>query len=230
MKEIAVPLPSTLVAAAEELDIQPRQRRWTSVTYCVLDAVWSIGISYERYVVPAVRRVATAAGDESPAVATDAAPPHDPLPLSTFRAIYPAPEQLVAVTSSHRTSSRSGILKAEAALRYADVLTGFGIDTLADASKALMDTDRVDEISTALRRIPGGGVRTGYFWMLVGDDDTVKPDRMILRFLDRHGAPTDVLGAKTILRELAEHLTTPGRPVTPWMVDHAIWRAESSRR
>lgn len=224
------PVALALATAVETLDLQPRQRRWTSVTYCVLDAVWSIGISYERYVVPAVRRVATAAGDESPAVATDAAPPHDPLPLSTFRAIYPAPEQLVAVTSSHRTSSRSGILKAEAALRYADVLTGFGIDTLADASKALMDTDRVDEISAELRRIPGDGVRTGYFWMLVGDDDTVKPDRMILRFLDRHGAPTDVLGAKTILRELAEHLTTPGRPVTPWMVDHAIWRAESSRR
>lgn len=225
-----MPLPTALVSAVGELDIRPRERRWTSVTYCVLDAVWSIGISYERYVVPAVRRVATAAGDESPVVAADAVPSHDPLPLSTFRAAYTTTEQLVAVTSSHRTSSRSGILKAQAALRYADVLTGFGIDTLADASKALTETDRVDEISAELRRIPGDGVRTGYFWMLVGDDDTVKPDRMILRFLDRHGAPTDVLGAKTILRELAEHLTTPGRPVTPWMVDHAIWRAERSRR
>ncbi len=225
-----MPLPVALVTAVEALAVQPRQRRWTSVTYCVLDAVWSIGIGYDAHVVPAVRRVATAAGDGNPVVATDAVPSQDPLPLSTFRSTYPATDQLVAVTSSHRTSSRSGILKADAALRYADVLTGFGIDTLADASKTLTDTDRVDEISAELRRIPGDGVRTGYFWMLVGDDDTVKPDRMILRFLGRHGAPTDVLGAKVILRELAEHLTTPVRPVTPWMVDHAIWRAERSRR
>ena len=223
-------LPPALVSAVETLDVQPRARRWTSVTYCVLDAVWSIGIGYDAHVVPAVRRVASAAGDETPVAATDAVPSVDRLPLSTFRTTYPTPDRLVAVTSSHRTSSRNGILKAEAALRYADVLTGFGIDTLADASKALKDTDRMDEISAELRRIPGDGVRAGYFWMLVGDDDTVKPDRMILRFLDRHSAPTDVLGAKAILRELAERLTTPERPVTPWMVDHAIWRAESSRR
>jgi hypothetical protein len=230
MKEDPMPLPASLVAAVEGLDVQPRRRRWRSVTYCVVDAVWSIGIGYDAHVVPAVRRVATAAGDASPVVATDDVPSADPLTLTAFRATYLSPESLVALTTSHRTSSRSGILKAEAALRYADVLTGFGIDTLGDASNALTDTNRVDEISTMLHRIPGDGVRTGYFWMLVGDDDTVKPDRMILRFLDRHGATTDVAGAKDTLRELATHLSTPERPVTPWMVDHTIWRAERARR
>jgi len=224
-----VPVPTALASAVEKLDIQPRQRRWANVTYCVLDAVWSIGISYDRHVVPAVRSVATAAGDENPVVATDAVPSHDPLPLSTFRATYTTTEPLVAVTSSHRTSTRSGIFKAEAALRYADVLTGFGIDTLADASKALTYSDRVNEISAELRRIPGDGVRTGYFWMLVGDDDTVKPDRMILKFLARHGVATDVAGAKATLGELAERLSNPEHLVTPWMVDHAIWRAERAR-
>lgn len=223
-------LPS-LVEAVRALNVRPRERRWSSVTYCVLDAVWSIGISYDRHVVPAVRRVAAAAGDAEPVVPVDALPLSDPLPLSAFRDTYRTSDDLVAVTTSHRTSSRSGILKAEAALRYADVLVEEGVDTLPDAAKALEDFARVDEISGRLRQIPGDGVRTGYFWMLVGDDNTVKPDRMILRFLRRHDMETDVAGAKDVLRSLAAELTgASDSRVTPWMVDHAIWNAERARR
>lgn len=31
-----------LIDAADQLDIQPRLQRWRSVTYCALDAVWSL--------------------------------------------------------------------------------------------------------------------------------------------------------------------------------------------
>lgn len=224
-------LSPSLVETVRALEMRPRERRWSSVTYCVLDAVWSIGISYDRHVVPAVRRVTAAAGDAEPVVPVDALPSSDPVPLSAFRETYRTSDELVTVTTAHRTSSRSGILKAEAALRYADVLIEEGVDTLPDAAKALEDFARVDEISARLRQIPGDGVRTGYFWMLVGDDDTVKPDRMILRFLKRHGTETDVTGAKDVLRALAAELTTTSNHrVTPWMVDHAIWNAERARR
>ncbi|MFC8922001.1 hypothetical protein [Cellulosimicrobium sp. NPDC057127] len=226
-----VPLSPNLIEAVRALDVRPRERRWSSVTYCVLDAVWSIGISYDRHVVPAVRRVAAAAGDVEPVVSVMTLPASDPLPLSAFRDTYRTPDELVAVTTAHRTSSRSRVLKAETALRYADVLVEAGVDTLPDAAKALEDFARVDEISARLRQIPGDGVRTGYFWMLVGDDDTLKLDRMILRFLKRHGTETGVAGAKDVLRALAAELTgTSNYRVTPWMVDHAIWNAERARR
>ncbi|MDO8147518.1 hypothetical protein Q6350_03650 [Isoptericola sp. b515] len=221
-------VPDGLVEAAGTLDLRPRECRWTSVTYCLLDAVWSIGIHYDRHVVPAVRRVAATAGDERPVVPTDEALPPDPLPLTAFRDAYPDVKALEEKTSAHRTSSRSGILKADAALRYADVLLADEIDTLADARAALDDADRVERLTRELRRIPGDGVRTGYFWMLVGDDDTVKPDRMILGYLARHGVDTDLRGAKATLKALAEQLSTEDRPVTPWMVDHAMWNAERS--
>jgi hypothetical protein len=218
-----------LVDAVGALGLQPRERRWTSVTYCVLDAIWSISLNYDRHVVPAVRRVAEKAGDREPVIAIHQPLPADALPLTNFRRSYPDAQVLVPATSAHRTSTRSGILKADAALRYADVLRASGIDTLSDARTVLDDIHRAETLSAELRKIPGDGVRTDYFWMLVGDDDRVKPDRMVLRYLKRHGVATDVAGAKRILTDLADQLSTAERRVSPWMVDHAIWRAERSR-
>jgi hypothetical protein len=40
------------IDAVVHLNLQPRQRRWTSLAYCVLDAVWSIGARYDTVVVP----------------------------------------------------------------------------------------------------------------------------------------------------------------------------------
>ncbi|PJI95133.1 hypothetical protein [Luteimicrobium subarcticum] len=218
-----------LLDATRMLQMEPRGPRWRSITYCVVDAVWSIGINYDRHVVPAVRRVASNAGDSDPLVLPGVAAP-DPFPLDAFLAAYPTTDALVSQTTRHRTSSRGGILKADAALRFAGVLVDSGITTLKDTVPALDDPERVDAISARLRAIPGDGVRTGYFWMTAGDDQTVKPDRMILSFLSRYGGPDDVAGARVALAELATALSTPEHPVTPWMVDHAIWNAERRRR
>ncbi|MFF2620325.1 hypothetical protein [Oerskovia jenensis] len=220
----------TLVDAVLDLEPQPRGYRWTSVTYCLLDAVWSIGINYDRHVIQIVRRVAAKVLDAEPVITATSPLPPEPLPLTKFITLFPTSDSLVELTSRHRTSSTNGILKGDAALRYAQALTQHGVDSLADARAVLEDPDRVDAISVVLRRIPGDGVRTEYFWMLVGDDEMVKPDRMILRFLARHGHMVNGPEAKVLLREVAIELSTPDRPVTPWMVDHAIWRAERRER
>lgn len=223
-------IPVTLLDAIAGLDLVPRTHRWTSVSYCLVDAVWSIGVGYDRHVVPAVRRVADAAGDAEPVAPVEAMPDVDPLPVSRFLDTYPTPDALRQVTTAHRTSSRGGILKAEAAVLYARALHDAGIDTLADAGEALADRDRVDALGATLRAVPGDGVRTDYFWMLVGDDDAVKPDRAVLRFLAQHGMPTVPAEAVRVLRVLASLLSTDDAPVTPWMVDHAIWQARLPRR
>jgi hypothetical protein len=73
-------------------------------------------------------------------------------------------------------------------------------------------------------------VRRGYLWMLVGDDEAIKPDRMVLRWLTRQGQQVDAAKARAVIKEVAQELTLRlKRPVTPWMVDHAIWQAERSR-
>ena len=53
-----------LVEAAKSLTIQPRQYRWTHLSLCVLEAVYSIDANYDRVTVPLVR--AYARGAESP--------------------------------------------------------------------------------------------------------------------------------------------------------------------
>lgn len=57
-----------LVDSVAALDPLPRTRRWSSLSYCVLDAVWSIGSRYDSVTAEVVRAVARAVGDEEPVV------------------------------------------------------------------------------------------------------------------------------------------------------------------
>jgi ATP-dependent helicase/nuclease subunit A len=146
---------------------------------------------------------------------------------------YPTYESLLPITTHNRTSARkTAPYKADAVLRHAQHLAAHKINTLADARALLADADRLATVDSALRTIPGegAGVRRGYFWMSVGDDQTVKPDRMVLGYLARYGVRATAWEARTVLKELAEDLSSPSRPVTPWMLDHAIWSAERGNR
>jgi len=216
--------------AVAALEIKPRGAVWTSLSYCVLDAVWSIGARYDSVVVPLVRGVASAHGDDTPTAPSDGPIPADPLPLDAFLSSYPDVGALSTVTNAQRTSTRSGILKADAALRYAAILQAHGLTARVDAHQALSEPPLVDDIDRELAGVPGDGVRRPYLWMLVGSNDRVKPDRMILRFLGRYGGPTTTEAAHQVLTELARDLTTESTSITPWMIDHAIWRAERTRR
>lgn len=62
--------------------------------------------------------------------------------------------------------------------------------------------------------------------MTAGDDHHVKADRMVLRWLTRVAGrgddPVNVTTAGQLLTAAAAELG-----VTPWMIDHAVWRYES---
>ncbi|OQM78223.1 hypothetical protein B0E55_05838 [Rhodococcus sp. 66b] len=171
-----------LVAAVRELDPKPRERRWVSVSFCVLDAVYSIGAHYDNHVVPVVRRVAADFDMESPSMEMSVPEAADPVPLDAVLDRYTSVEALVETTKNRQnTSTCGGIRKADAVRRYAEVLREHGVLTLDDARRLLTDTVRLDAAESALRKVPGeggAGVRRGYLWMLIGHQDTVKPNRM----------------------------------------------------
>jgi hypothetical protein len=219
---------SKLTDAVAALDPQPRERRWTSLSFCIVDAVWSIGAHYDNMVVPLVRKkFATEFGITQPTIPASEPLPVDPLPLSKLGVL--TVDSLTGMTNRQRTSTRGGILKADAVLRHIAVLREHHVDTMQDALALLPDTERFAKVDKALRSIPGEGgygVRRNYLWMLIGHDDLIKPDRMVLRWLGRQGVKTDPAGARDIIAAVVPYVSTRlNRTVTAWEIDHALWLA-----
>ncbi len=218
-----------VTAAVAALEPRPRQRRWVSVTFCVVDAVWSIGSRYDSTVVPVVKRVADDFGVLEASVPNAAPASEDPVPLQRFRGAYDV-DRLTKRTNRQRTSTSGGALKAEAALEYARILVSHGIGTIDDARRAIADPALFNRVECDLKKVPGDGfhgIRRGYFWMLVGDDSRVKPDRMVLRWFASHQLGLEPEQAAHVIRRVVERLNSTPRDttITAWEVDHAIWNA-----
>lgn len=132
------------------------------------------------------------------------------------------------VRNRQRTSTRSGILKAEAVLTATGVYSAHGIDAAADlVAKASDEGLKSDWLAI---KGQGSGISWRYLLMNTRVDD-IKPDRMICRFVARtlnvpgvssERAHSEVTSAFTILQRGLPDLTLRG-------LDHAIWRYESGR-
>jgi hypothetical protein len=227
-------LVNRIAAAVAQLPLASRGSRWTSLSACVIDAVWSLGSHYRGVVVPLVHRLLIPAADGD--LTAIELPTADPHPLGRLLERFPDEHALLEAADNRQlTSTRNGITKAAAVLQFASILVQHGLDDLDSAGKALSDGPRVQSIDRALARVPGEGhhgIRRGYFWMLCGDDERIKPDRMVLRWLRPFGV-TDPARAHQVLVDVASFLTEQagdGHPrVTPWQVDHAIWLAARSK-
>jgi hypothetical protein len=228
---VASDLMNRLVEAVSALNPEQRGPRWASLSSCLIDAVWSIGLTYKTTTVPTTRAVFAASADEdtNPLVASDDLTTPDPVRLDDFAARFPNVESLLAKSTRHRTSPTGGILKADAVLRHVAVLAAAKVQTRQDALDLMNDDARFAEVNAQLSRIPGegaNGIRRGYLWMLLGDDNGIKPDRMVLRWLAAHGTIVKATEAAATLRRIATELSQrSGTTVTPWMVDHAVWSA-----
>jgi hypothetical protein len=156
--------------APEPSSVQPPRERWTSLAACVLDAVWSVGAGHDRVVVPLVHRVLIP-GATGP-LTSDSAPTVDTHPLPRFLTRFPDDEALQqAARNRQRTSTRNGVTKADAALRYARTLVNHGVLGVDDLPRLMADQEAWSRVDRALSRIPGEGeqgARRSYFWTLCG--------------------------------------------------------------
>lgn len=125
-------------------------------------------------------------------------------------------------------------MKAEAVLRYAQILASHQVETLDDGMALLSRSKDLQVVDDALANVPGDGqfgVRRGYLWMLIGSDEKIKPDRMVLRWLSRIGFDVDPLQAETLILDAVARVSAElGRNVTAWEIDHAIWSAARAYR
>lgn len=216
-----------LVDAVFALNPQPRKQRWVSLSLCIVDAVWSIGAHYDNVVIPLVRDLATEFGVEQPTVPTSESIDADPLPLTRLADL--SVDELIRYTNWQNTSTRRGIRKADAVLRHIHVFREHRVTGLAEAIALFGDEKRFAAVNKDLGAIPGEGahaVRRNYLWMLIGQDDLIKPDRMVLRWFKKHGVAVDPAGARDLIAALVPAVSARlRRNVTAWEIDHALWNA-----
>jgi hypothetical protein len=158
---------------------------YQSLPLCVIDAVYSIGVRYSG-VQRVVARYCERLGRRTFRAERRTLPPtHDQESIAAFcertEEIGPAAMADAVFGNRQRTSSRAGVLKAEAAYRFAAALRVHGVNYFQDVPAAADDA----RLEADIRGIAGqgSGISLRYFFMLAGSDEFIKPDRMILRFL-----------------------------------------------
>lgn len=215
--------------AGLEIPVLADEYRYASLPLCVIDAVFSIGVRYtstQRVVenfCDHTEWVRYATSRDGRRVGTNG--------IAELVAIFDkfgCEEMARSVFGNRqRTSSRSGILKSEAVHLFCQALTMAGIGTFADLS-----TDRREFAEAMILGLPGqsSGIAFDYFMMLAGDDNLVKPDRMVQRFVGQALLMPTVpqpRQAAILVRLVANEFLRRGQQWTPLSLDHAIWKHQS---
>ncbi|HWL43504.1 MAG TPA: hypothetical protein VNQ73_11220 [Ilumatobacter sp.] len=195
-----------------------------SLALCILDSIWSIGIRYTTVgkVVDRWRADVRATGlDPDVRGARDLA-----RDIDRVGGPHAFAQQ---IGTMHRTSTRNGVLKAEAVHAAALAVACEGVDSTEELRS------RADD--PALRsawcdiRGQGSGISWHYLLILAGVQD-VKPDRMIMRFVNRALEPDPARSAEVVrgvLIETLQVLQADHPELTLRALDHTIWSFESNR-
>ena len=199
---------------------------YQSLPLCVLDAIFSINAKYE-----STRNVVIRYCDHYGLQRVRQDPDTLPLiedqeSLSAFigKITSLGVEEFAKtiLANRQRTSTRNGILKSEAVLRFAQVLQAHNVEYLQDV-EAIQGKESFEK---AIKEIPGqgSGITVKYFYMLAGSDDFVKPGRMILGFLkEQTGRSCNPDQAQELLSRAADALRIEYPYMTPKLLDNLIW-------
>lgn len=203
---------TTLVHAAEY--------GYANLPLCIIDCVFSIGVRYEA-VRNTIQRFCAYTAVNTPY--SGASAEYRVSDLMRLYLDYPLDFIVTQVyRNKQRTSTRGGILKAEAVLRVAEVLSVLSVETLEDF-EAVAGSEKFE---AAFLQIPGqrSGVSLRYFYMLTGSVNHIKPDRMILRFIQSAiGRSPKIDEAHRLILDCCHELVDTYPDLNPRILDHQIW-------
>ena len=204
---------------------------YSSLPLCVIDAVFSIGIRYsttrqvvinfcERQEIKRLREYGSLYPDKKQQLSVK-----EILNLYKSYSIHELANDFFK--NRCRTSSRNGILKAEAVFLFSEVLYKYDINYFQDLPSLIGNI----EFENSIKQIPGqkSGISTSYFYMLAGDEDSIEPDRMIMRFIESCiGKNTDIHKASRLLKEAHKTLKCDFPNLTLRQLDHEIWKYQKN--
>jgi hypothetical protein len=203
---------------------------YRSLPLCVIDTIFSIGARYQSTDLT-VKRFCAYFGLERLSLVRYPDPASQ-ISISEFLAIYDriGIEEMAnqVYQNRQRTSTRNGVLKAEAVWRVGVLLHGHGVEYLQDVDSVIGERDFEEKFQA----IPGqaSGISLRYFYMLVGSDNYVKPDRMISRFI--RSATNKNLSIEEMHQAIvsaAKLLSTEYPHLTPRLLDNLIWNYQRQR-
>jgi hypothetical protein len=208
----------------------PEEYSYRSLPLCVIDTIFSIGVRYQS-TVSTVKRFCDHVGVErlSPVRFSDTS---SQLSITTFLELFESygVERMAAEVfqNRQRTSARSGILKAAAVQMVSQILQACQVEYLQDATSFIGDPT----FEAKFLAIPGqaSGISLRYFYMLVGSDDYVKPDRMVTRFIwSATGKEYTVEEMHLGIVGAAKVLNADYPQLTPRLLDSLIWNYQRVR-
>ena len=201
---------------------------YKSLPICILDAVYSIGVKYsstskvtERYIKHFDLNISRSAADENEHTVKDF--------LNNIKEAGGAKAFAEEVVHNRqRTSSRNGILKAEACELVAKVFESHGINTLSDFE----NYHKKDELDKDILSVHGqsSGVMLKYLKMLCGNNNLIKPDRMVKRFVAGFSSTitSDEDLQELVSRAATEVLKLKYPNMKPRLLDYLIWEYQKN--
>lgn len=191
--------------------VLPDEYHYKDLSLCVIDAVYSIGARYK-----AVQNVIMNFEEymHSKEISIEAI-----LNLNKTHSYKDLAKNIFK--NEQLTSSRNGILKAEACLQVMRVLKKHDINNKNDfLNKMSKSID--DEICNVKGQ--GSGIMLKHLYMLAGDDNKVKPDRHIRKFVEQvtNKNLTDE-EIQELFEKAKEVLKNRNNFMTVKLLDYNIW-------
>lgn len=188
-----------------------------SLALCVIDAIYSTGGRYAQ-VINVIDRYTERQGADHGAEEL----------LGSIRTVGAAAWAADVVENRRRAHTKPGApLKAEVIEQAAELLIAQDIRTVPELRTRLGDSPEDHSLHAEWKKLPSqsSGVTYNYLLILAGLP-SVKPDRMVLRFLEdalqQHRISNEE--AVGLIKAAATKLGTDARTL-----DHMIWRAASKR-
>lgn len=107
----------------------------------------------------------------------------------------------VVLKNHQRTSSKNGILKSEAVYEIAKVFQKYKIDTLTDLQHC--SGEQRCNLEKEILSVKGqsSGIMLKYLYMLAGNENMIKSDRMLMRFINSVNNDITIEDAQAIIDE-----------------------------
>jgi hypothetical protein len=196
-----------------------------SLALCVIDSLWSTGPTYG-----AVENVVARYAAHRRLNREDAHQDGTEELLRVFKDEGGSDGFADLVKNHNRAySDKRAPLKAEVVYQAALALHGIGVRTMKDLHAQYSADEHLTELESVWLDLPSqsSGVTFNYLLILAGYP-SVKPDRMITRFVKEHGGVTRNLTSRQtgdLIKQVAKLYPVPAN-----RLDHVIWRFTSGRK